>query len=51
MVKSTVNQILAYGRVVRPSLGITLAPGTVLRQLGLEGVLVYEVAPEGPAAK
>ena len=34
-----------YGRVVRPVLGITLAPPQAVRQLGQEGVLAYAAAP------
>lgn len=47
--KGLVEQILTYGRVVRPALGISLAPEQVLQQLGLEGVLIYEVPGGGPA--
>lgn len=32
-VKGMVNQILQYGRVVRPTLGVTLAPPQVWRGL------------------
>jgi hypothetical protein len=32
-----------YGRVVRPALGVTLAPPQVLQRLGQQGVLVLEV--------
>jgi len=47
-----VEQILQYGRIVRPVLGITIAPPQAVRQLGLEGgVLVLEALPGGPAAK
>lgn len=47
--KGLVEQILAFGRVLRPALGITLAPGQVLHQLGLEGVLILEVPNGSPA--
>lgn len=50
-VKGLVEQILRYGHVVRPVLGINLAPPQALRQLGLQGVLVLDVAPGTPAAK
>ena len=36
-VKGLVDQILRYGRVVRPTMGITIAPPQVLRQIGEEG--------------
>lgn len=50
-VDSSVRQILTYGRVARPSLGVTIGPQTVIRQSGLRGVLVYETARDGPADK
>lgn len=50
-VKGLVDQILRYGRVVRPTMGITIAPPQVLRQIGEEGVLVLDVPPGTPAAK
>lgn len=49
-VKGLVEQILAHGRVRRPSLGITVAPQQVLEQLGVEGVLILEVPASTPAA-
>ncbi|KAI7844814.1 hypothetical protein COHA_001694 [Chlorella ohadii] len=50
-VRGLVEQILKYGRVVRPVLGITIAPPQALRQMGLEGVLVMDVPPGTPADK
>lgn len=48
-VKPLVEQILKYGRVIRPVLGVTIAPPQTLRQLGQEGVLVVDVPPGSPA--
>lgn len=48
--KGLVEQILQYGKVVRPILGITIAPPQTVRQMGVEGVLILEVPPGGPAA-
>lgn len=48
-VKGLVEQILTYGRVMRPVLGITIAPPQALRVKGQEGVLVLEVPPGSPA--
>ena len=45
------GQVLTYGRVVRPVLGITLAPPQAARQLGQDGVLALEVMPGSPAYK
>ena len=50
-VKGLVEQILTYGRVVRPVMGITIAPPQALRQLNLEGVLVLNAPSGSPAAK
>ncbi|GLC38494.1 hypothetical protein PLESTB_001731700 [Pleodorina starrii] len=49
-IRGLIAQILAYGRTVRPALGITMAPAQVLERVGLEGVLVLEVPPGSPAA-
>ena len=48
-VKSVAGQLIAYGRVERPSLGVRLAPDTVARQLGLDGVVLVDVLKGGPA--
>ena len=48
-VKGLVDQILKFGRVIRPVLGITIAPPQTVRQLGLDGVLVLEVPSGSPA--
>jgi hypothetical protein len=48
--KLTPPQILQFGRVMRPYLGVALAPSTLAQRLGLEGVIVLGVAPGGPAA-
>lgn len=44
-----VNQLIRFGRVVRPSLGLHCAGGAQSRLMGLPGVLVIEVTPGGPA--
>ncbi|GBF98129.1 protease Do-like chloroplastic [Raphidocelis subcapitata] len=49
-VRRIVDQLLAHGRVKRPSMGVVLAPQAVLRGLGAEGVLVLEVPAGSPAA-
>lgn len=50
-VRGLVDQILRYGRVVRPTIGITIAPPQVLRQIEQEGVLILEVPDKTPAAR
>lgn len=49
--KGLVEQVLKYGKVVRPILGITIAPPQTVRQIGVEGVLVLEVPSGGPAER
>jgi len=56
-VRRVVSQIIRYGRVVRPSLGINVLDDALRRSYEaqlrkkLPGVLVVEVVPESPAAK
>jgi S1-C subfamily serine protease len=50
-VNRIVTQLIRHGAIVRPSLGITLAPDQLTERLQLEGVLVMRVDPEGPAAR
>ncbi|KAG1653391.1 hypothetical protein FOA52_008486 [Chlamydomonas sp. UWO 241] len=51
MVRGLVDQILTYGRVMRPALGVTIAPEALMRQLGIKGVLVFDVPVGSPASK
>ncbi len=44
-----VNDLIRYGRVVRPSLGVELASGQIARRLGVDGALVLNVIPGGAA--
>jgi S1-C subfamily serine protease len=46
-----VPDLIRYGRVRRPVLGIELGPETVARRLGVEGVVVYRVEPGTGAAR
>ncbi len=43
-VQGAVPDLIAHGRVQRATLGVELAPDTVLRQAGLEGALIFRVA-------
>lgn len=51
IVRSSVEQILKYGKVVRPVMGISFAPDQSVEQLGVSGVLVLDAREGGPAAK
>lgn len=55
-VRRVVNQIILYGKVVRPTLGISVVDDRIVRNIGqqlgraLEGCLVAEVMPNSPAS-
>ena len=48
-VNRIVTQLIRHGAIVRPSLGVALAPDQLTRRLGIDGVLVMRVEPGGPA--
>lgn len=50
-VKRLVPEILKYGRVAKPGLGIHPAEDYTVRRLGLQGVLIVSLVPGGPADK
>ncbi|CAI5523653.1 unnamed protein product [Closterium sp. Naga37s-1] len=50
-VSGIVEQIIEYGQVTRPALNLAFAPEQLVDQLGISGVLVLEVNPNGAAAK
>jgi S1-C subfamily serine protease len=45
IVNRVVPQIIRYGRVMRPQLGVRLAEDTVSRRWGLPGVLILQIEP------
>ena len=49
MVKGLVDQILTYGEVIRPVLGITMGPPALISRLNIDGVLVYNAPVGAPA--
>lgn len=55
-VRRVVNQIIRYGKVVRPTLGIQVVDDRIVQSISqqlrrkLDGVLVAEVLPDSPAA-
>jgi S1-C subfamily serine protease len=49
--KRVVPQLMRYGKVIRPSFGITMVNDHVAQKNGIEGVVVGEVFSGGPAAK
>lgn len=54
-VKRVVNQIICFGKTVRPTLGITVLSDAVVKALeqqygrGLQGVLIADILPNSPA--
>lgn len=50
-VARVVPQLIAYGREVRPEIGVVLADDSVTERFGLPGVLVLGVAENSPAAQ
>ncbi|KAJ4824502.1 Protease Do-like 1, chloroplastic [Turnera subulata] len=50
-VSGIVDQLVKYGKVTRPILGIKFAPDQSVEQLGVSGVLVLDAPPNGPAGK
>lgn len=50
-VNRLVPQLIRYGRVIKPGLGVHLAPDYVAAERGLPGVVIFGVQPDSPAAK
>ncbi len=51
-IKRIVPQLIKYGKVIRPGLGIVLLPDQMKARFGLEkGVVIAKISPTSPAAK
>lgn len=48
-IKKIVPQIIRYGRVIRPGIGVSLLSDRYARRLGIEGVIISEVPEESEA--
>lgn len=48
-VKKVVPQLIQYGRVMRPILGITAIDDSITRGYGLQGIMIRDVQRGGPA--
>jgi S1-C subfamily serine protease len=46
-----VPQLIAHGRIATAGIGVSLIPARYNAQLGIDGVAIAEVLPNGPAAK
>lgn len=51
VLRSSISQIIEHGKVVRPIIGIVLAPSETSEQLGVQGILVLDARKGGPAFK
>jgi S1-C subfamily serine protease len=51
VVNRVVPDIIRYGKVIRPGLGISIANEQILERLGIEGVLIINVEPGSSAAQ
>ena len=50
-VNRIIPQLIRYGKVIQPGLGIQPAEDSLAREIGIEGVLVLKVEPKGAAAR
>jgi S1-C subfamily serine protease len=50
-VRWVATDLIAHGRLIRPSLGIDVASSQLARRLRVEGVLILNVKPDGAADK
>jgi S1-C subfamily serine protease len=48
-VNAIVPQLLKHGKIVRPGLGISIANDAQAQRAGIDGVVIYQVAPRGAA--
>lgn len=48
-VKRIVPQLIQYGRVRRPGLGIVLVPDAIRMRMGVQGAMILALEPGGPA--
>jgi protease Do-like 1, chloroplastic len=46
-----IPELIAHGKVTKPGLGVSVANEAVTRRLNVEGVLILDVSPQGPAEK
>ena len=51
MVKRIVPQLIQYGKVIRPGLGISLIPDSIAHRWGITGIVIARVHPGSAAAK
>ncbi|HKY31755.1 MAG TPA: trypsin-like peptidase domain-containing protein [Candidatus Polarisedimenticolia bacterium] len=50
-VKRLVPQLIEHGKAIQPGIGASLLRESMAQRLGLEGIIIGEVSPGGPAAR
>lgn len=50
-IKRVVQQLVTTGKIIQPGLGIQVLGDQITHKLGLKGVVIAEVVPDGPADK
>jgi len=50
-IKRIVNQIIQYGKVIQPSIGVHLLDASIAAQLGIKGAIIGEIIKGTPAQK
>jgi S1-C subfamily serine protease len=51
IVKRVIPQLIQYGKVIRPGLGITLIPDSIAIRWGVKGVVIAKIQPGSMAAQ
>ncbi len=51
VVNKVVPEIIRYGKVIRPGIGVTVANERIMKRLGIDGVLIISVQPGSSAAE
>ncbi len=50
-VQRLVPQLITHGHPIQPGIGVSLLPDGTAARLRLQGAVIYDVAPQGPAAR
>ena len=51
MVNRIVPQLIAYGKIIKPGLGVSVLQDGIAARYGIEGVVLMRVAPDGAARR
>ena len=51
MITRVVPQLIQYGKLIRPGMGISLIPDSIAARWGIEGLIIARVEPGSPAEK